>query len=161
MTSTRVRGAIASSILTLVATVAAGCGSSGSSGAGGELTADLFKTKADAVCLASKTERDGFVKPTSASDAVDYLVKGLANTDDEIAKLAELRPPVAQKADWDGTLALLRERNGLIKSTIDKVKGGADVQQTITTDSVAIDAANTKAKAKAASFGFSVCGKSD
>ncbi len=155
----RARSCIASSVLTLVATVAVGCGSSGSS-AGGELTADLFKTKADAICLASKTERDGFVKPASAADAVDYLSKGLANTDAETVKLAELRPPAAQKADWDATIGLLKDRNVLIKATIDKIKGGADAQKTITADSVAINAANEAAKTKSAPFGFAVCGKS-
>ena len=110
--------------------------------------------------LAAKTERDAIVKPAGPAEAADYLEKGLANTNDEITKLTALRPPAAQTADWDATLALLKDRNTLIQATVDKIKGGADAQQTITADSAAIDAANTQAKAKAGSFGFAVCGKS-
>ena len=160
MTSLRIRDVVAASIVVLTATVAAGCGSSGTSGGGSGLSADLFKTKADAICLAAKTERDAIVKPAGPAEAADYLEKGLANTNDEITKLTALRPPAAQTADWDATLALLKDRNTLIQATVDKIKGGADAQQTITADSAAIDAANTQAKAKAGSFGFAVCGKS-
>ncbi len=140
----------------------AGCG--GGDDESDALSADEFRTQADAICQTSKDTIDELTEPTSSSTKEEvsaYLTAGLEATDAEIAKLRALEAPSDLSGTFDEALDLLEQRQERIRAVTDRVAGGEDVEAAFTAANAEIDSLNDQADAKAKELGLTVCGADD
>lgn len=147
-------GICAAGALALVA----GCGGDDGSDA---LSADEFRTQADAICQTSKDTISALEEPTSASSSEEvaaFLAAGLEATDAEIADLRELAGPADLQSTLDEALDLLDQRQDRIRTIADRLQAGEDVQTVYDDVSDEVDSLNDQADAKARELGLTVCG---
>jgi hypothetical protein len=138
--------------------LAAGCGGDDGSDA---LSADEFRTQADAICQTSKDAISALDEPTSASTGEEvsaFLAAGLEATDAEIADLRELTGPSDLQGTLDEALDLLDQRQDRIRAIADRIQAGEAVQTVYEDASDEVDSLNDQADAKARELGLTVCG---
>lgn len=139
--------------------LAAGCG-----GGGDDSSADDFRSRADAICQASKDAIADLERPTSSStadDFVEFLTAGLDASDDEIAKLRDLEAPEELREDFGAALDLLDERQDRIRELAQQISVGEDIETAVDRADDEIEALNDRADARAREIGLAVCGSDD
>ena len=91
--------------------VIAGCGGGGGDSA--TLSADEFRTQADAICKQAEDALDALGSPSSEAEFPGFFKQATELNRDQLAKLEDLSPPEELKSDYDEALGLLREQQKL------------------------------------------------
>lgn len=157
--NSRLRAALAASSCALLLATGAACGGSDAGGGGGAaLSADEFRTKADAICKDYRARIKALPEPTGPSDIGAYFEKALPLVKEEYAKLRELTPPAELKADMDATMALLDQVVAKTEDVQKRIAGGEDALTVIGAADAEINRINDEAKAKAVKMGLKECG---
>jgi hypothetical protein len=131
----------------------AGCGGGSSS-----LTADEFRSQADAICADYNTQSDALADPTSAAEYLPALKKILPLQTAELTKLKALKPPSDLKGAFDEALALLDKQSAALTTATTRIEGGEDPETVITDIGAQAGAIGDQADAKAKQLGLKVCG---
>lgn len=139
-----------------------GCG--GGDDGSDALSADEFRTQADAICQSSKETIDALDEPTSSStnqEVSAFLAAGLEASDSQIAELRGLAAPSDLEGSFDEALDLLEQRQERIRAIADRIAAGEDVETVYTDAGDEVDSLNGQADAKARELGLTVCGADD
>jgi len=133
----------------------AGCGGGGDSDS---LSADEFRTQADAVCADTDRQIDGLTEPTSGDQVLAFLRAGLPIQQAQLDRLKALKAPDELKADFDSALGLLEQQSTAIDSAADRIEAGEDAEAVLTEVNGGIESLGDEADAKAKALGLTVCG---
>lgn len=139
----------------------AGCGGGGGSGStsnSSALSADQFRTRADAICADANRQLGALTEPSSAGGVLPYLRAGLPIQAAQLNKLRALQPPAGLTTTFDEAIALLDKRQALTQSVADKIAAGTPAEQAIAAANTENEQLRTEAKAKAKDLGLTVCG---
>jgi hypothetical protein len=131
----------------------AGCG-----GGSDSLSAEEFRTQADAVCADTDRQIDELTEPTSGDQVLAFLRAGLPIQEAQLAKLRELEPPEELKADFDSAMGLLEQQTTAIDAAADRIEGGEDAEAVLTEVNDQISGLGDQADEKAQTLGLTVCG---
>lgn len=146
---------LAAGAAALVAAVAlAGCGGGGSD----SLSADEFRSQADAICADANAKTDALAEPTSAATFLPYLRAGLPIQEAQLGKLEALKPPSELQGAYSEALDLLKQKQAAVTAAADRIEGGEDTEAVVKDVSDDIDAIDKQADAKAEELGLTVCG---
>ena len=142
-------------VLALTAVVAAGCGSSSSSG----LSKQQLASKTDAICAKYKTKIAAVPQPsdltTNAKSAARYFDQIAPLYDQAVAEFNKLKPAPNVQAQWSQVLS----RFGAVGSLVDQLKTKADnADQTGLALLNEVTPLTNSANAAAASIGANGCG---
>lgn len=134
----------------------AGCG-----GGSESLSADEFRSQADAICADAERQLDALDEPTAPDQVLPFLRMGLPVQEAQLEKLRSLDPPDELQPDFDAAIGLLEEQFAAIDGAADRIEGGEDATAVLTEVSPAIESLNDRADARAVSLGLTVCGSDD
>jgi len=137
----------------------AGCGGGGDSD--GALSAEEFRTQADAICAEANTRLDTLDEPTQADQVLGFLQSGLTVQKEQLAKLKALQPPSDLAGTFDEATGLLDQQTAAIQGAADRIAGGESAEAVIADVDAQIDSLNDQADAKAKELGLEVCGTED
>ena len=137
----------------------AGCGGGGDDS--GALSADEFRTQADAICADANTRIDALDEPTGADQVLGYLQSGLTVQREQLDKLKALEPPSDLAGTFNEATDLLDEQVTEIQSATDRISSGEDPEKVINEVSPKLDELSSEADAKAKELGLEVCGTED
>ncbi len=141
---------LAAGAAALVAAVAlAGCGGGGSD----SLSADEFRSQADAICADANAKTDALGEPTSAATFLPYLRAGLPIQEAQLGKLEALKPPSELQDAYSEALDLLKQKQAAVTAAADRIEGGEDTEAVVKDVSDDIDAIDEQADAKAEGAG--------
>lgn len=159
MLSPRLRATFAATACAAVAFGAAACGGddTSSSSTSAALSADEFRSQANAVCKTFNDQNATTPDPTGPTEIAAYLDKMLPMAQEELTKLEALTPPVELKPDFDASLTAQGKSLDLIGKARDRVKGGEDAMSVIQEVSPEINTLNDEAKAKQRAIGLTEC----
>jgi hypothetical protein len=132
----------------------AGCG-----GGSDSLSAEEFRSQADAICADTDRQIDGLTEPTSGAQVLAFLRAGLPIQEAQLEKLRDLEPPEELKADFDEAMGLLEQQTTAIDAAADRIEGGEDAEAVLTEVNDEISGLGDQADAKAEALGLSVCGE--
>lgn len=132
----------------------AGCG-----GGSDSLSAEDFRTQADAICADTDRQIDALTEPESSDQVLTFLRAGLPIQQDQLDRLRELDPPEELQADFDSALDLLEQQTTAIDAAADRIESGEDPQAVLTEADSNIDSLRGQAQEKARSLGLTVCGQ--
>lgn len=133
----------------------AGCGGDDSDGA---LSADEFRSQADAICADANTRIEALDEPTGNDQVLGFLQSGLTVQREQLDKLKALEPPSDLAGDFDEATGLLDQQVAEIQAATDRIAGGEDPQAVIAEASPKLDDLEERADAKAKDLGLEVCG---
>jgi hypothetical protein len=139
-----------------VVALIAGCG-----GGSDSLTADEFRTQADAICADFNSRSDALAAPTSPAGIGSFLTQGLAIQNEQLSKLEALNAPSELSGTYDAALALLKKQVGVVTTASTRVTGGEDPAVVITDLTSQVESLRDQARAKAKELGLKVCGTED
>lgn len=134
----------------------AGCG-----GGSDSLSADEFRSQADAICADANTQLEALTEPTSADGFLAYLRAGLPIQEAQLTKLEALKPPSDLANTYTEALDLLKQRQAAVSAAADRIEGGEDTEAVVKEVSDDIDGIGDEADAKAKDLGLKVCGSDD
>ncbi|HTI32177.1 MAG TPA: hypothetical protein VL422_00785 [Miltoncostaea sp.] len=137
----------------------AGCGGGGDDS--GALSADEFRTQADAICSDANTRIAALDQPTGSDQILGYLQSGLTVQKEQLQKLKALQPPSDLSSDFNAATDLLDQQTAKIQDATTKIQNGEDPTAVISAASPEIDSISEQAKAKAKALGLEVCGTED
>lgn len=137
----------------------AGCG--GGDDSGGALSADEFRSQADAICADANSRLQALDEPTGSDQVLGFLQSGLIVQKEQLEKLKALEPPSDLSGTFDEAMDLLDQQTSEIQGAADRISGGEDAETVITEVSPKIDSVNQEADAKAKELGLTVCGTED
>lgn len=147
--------------LALLGTVAliAGCGGGGDDDSA--LSADDFRTQADAICAAFERQTDALEEPGSSGEVLAFLQQGIPIQEDYIAELRALDAPDELAGTYGEALDLLDQQQTAIKDAVARIEGGEDPLTVVGDVDSTITGLNDQADAKAKELGLTVCGSDD
>ena len=136
-----------------VAALIAGCGGSSAS-----LSADEFRTQADAICADYNAKSDALTDPSSPAEYLPSLKAIVPLQDAQLAKLKELKPPSELSGTYGEAIALLEKQKGVLGTAVTRLEGGEDPATVL--NSIASEAGDLgdEADVKAKDLGLKVCG---
>lgn len=137
----------------------AGCGGGGDDS--GALSADEFRTQADAICSDANTRIAALDQPTGNDQILGYLQSGLTVQQEQLQKLKALQPPSDLSGTFNEATDLLDQQTAKIQDATTRIQNGEDPQTVIQSASPEIDSISEQAKAKAKELGLEVCGTED
>ena len=137
----------------------AGCG--GGDDSGGALSADEFRTQADAICADANTRLEALDEPTGNDQVLGFLQSGLAVQQEQLDKLKALEPPNDLAGTFNEAMDLLDQQTSEIQGATDRISGGEDPQTVVSDVSPKLDSISAQADAKAKELGLTVCGTED
>jgi hypothetical protein len=137
----------------------AGCGGGGDDS--GALSADEFRTQADAICSDANTRIAALDQPTGSDQILGYLQSGLTVQKEQLQKLKALQPPSDLSGTFNEATDLLDQQTAKIQDATTKIQNGENAQTVIAAASPEIDSISEQAKAKAKELGLQVCGTED
>ncbi|MGE0026210.1 MAG: hypothetical protein AB7O78_03965 [Thermoleophilia bacterium] len=137
----------------------AGCGGGGDSS--GALSADEFRTQADAICADANTRLQALDEPTGADQVLGFLQSGLTVQQEQLDKLKALDPPSDLSGTFGEAMDLLDQQTTEIQGAADRISGGEDPETVIADVSPKLDSISSEADAKAKELGLKVCGTED
>lgn len=149
-----VAGLVALGAIALIA----GCGGGSDDSS---LSADEFRSQADAICADTDRQVDALTEPTSADGVLPFLRQGLPIQQAQLEKLRGLDPPDELQSDFDEALGLLEQQTETITSAADRIEAGEDAEAVIGEIDGEIDSLGDQADAKAKELGLTVCGEDD
>lgn len=137
----------------------AGCGGGGDDS--GALSADEFRTQADAICADANTRIAALDQPTGTDQILGYLQSGLTVQKEQLQKLKDLQPPSDLSGTFNEATDLLDQQTAKIQDAATRIQNGENPETVIQSASPDIDSISEKAKAKAKALGLEVCGTED
>lgn len=137
-----------------VVALIAGCGGGGSD----TLSADEFRTQADAICADYNTQSDALSTPSSPAEYLPSLKEIVPLQTAQLAKLKELKPPSDLKGTFDEALAILDEQKGVLDSAVTRLEGGEDPETVLNAIATQAGDLGDEADQKAKDLGLKVCG---
>jgi hypothetical protein len=137
----------------------AGCG--GGDDSGGALSADEFRTQADAICADANTRLEALDEPTGNDQVLGFLQSGLAVQQEQLDKLKALEPPNDLAGTFNEAMDLLDQQTSEIQGATDRISGGEDPQTVVSDVSPKLDSISAQSDAKAKELGLTVCGTED
>jgi len=102
----------------------AGCGSS-------SLSATALRDQAAQVCMTADRQAAAIPMPRSPAASVDFVTRGLAVLEPEIASLRVLRAPEDLDQAYTVSLDAFADKLGALTSAISRMRAGADPRGTI------------------------------
>ncbi|MCB0871902.1 MAG: hypothetical protein H6531_03445 [Actinobacteria bacterium] len=136
--------------------VIAGCGGGGGDSA--TLSADEFRTQADAICKQAEDALDALGSPSSEAEFPGFFKQATELNRDQLAKLEDLSPPEELKSDYDEALGLLREQQKLYEDANTRVAGGENALTVIQSLDSKVRDLTDQAEQKASELGLRECG---
>ncbi len=133
--------------------VIAGCG-----GGSDSLTADEFRTQADAICADYNRQSDALSDPSSPDEILPSLKEILPLQQDQLTKLKALEPPSELSGTFDEALALLDKQSAILTSAESRITAGEDPLTVIGEISDEAGPIGDEADTKAKDLGLTVCG---
>jgi hypothetical protein len=158
MSLVRSRPLAALAVLGAAAAIA-GCG--GGDDDSGALSAEEFRSQADAICADANTRLDALDEPTGADQVLGFLQSGLTVQKEQLEKLKALQPPDDLAGTFNEATDLLDQQTAAIQGAADRIAGGEDAETVIGEVDSQIDSINDQADAKAKELGLEVCGTED
>lgn len=131
----------------------AGCG-----GGSDSLSADEFRTQADAICADTDRQIDALTEPTAADQFLPFLREGLPIQQAQLDRLRDLEPPEELSGDFDAAIGLLEQQITAIEGAADRIEGGEDPEAVAEEVGESIEAISDQADERAAALGLTVCG---
>lgn len=154
MSFARPRPVAGIAILVGVVALIAGCGGGDSD----SLSADEFRTQADAICTDYNTQADALTDPSSPSQYLASLKEILPLQQAQITKLEDLKPPSELEDDFSAALDLLKKQTTALTSATTRIEGGEDPSAVITDLGTEAGSLGDQADARAKALGLEVCG---
>jgi hypothetical protein len=133
----------------------AGCGGGDDSGG---LSADEFRTQADAICADADSRIEALDEPSANDQILGFLQSGLTIQREQIEKLKALEAPSDLSGTFGEATGLLDQQLSEIQGAADRIAGGEDPQAVVTELGPKIDDLSEQADAKAKELGLTVCG---
>lgn len=130
----------------------AGCGGSGT------LSADEFRSQADAICADSNAQVAKVQDPASAAAFPSYLRALLPLQQSQLTKLEALKPPKELQDTYAEALDLLKQQGAALSAASDRMESGENPEAVVKDVSDDVQAIQTQADAKAKELGLTVCG---
>ena len=158
MSLVRSRPLAALAVLGAAAAIA-GCG--GGDDDSGALSAEEFRSQADAICADANTRLDALDEPTGADQVLGFLQSGLTVQKEQLEKLKALQPPDDLAGTFNEATDLLDQQTAAIEGAADRIAGGEDAETVIGEVDSQIDSLSEQADAKAKELGLEVCGTED
>jgi hypothetical protein len=158
MSLVRSRPLAALAVLGAAAAIA-GCG--GGDDDSGALSAEEFRSQADAICADANTRIDALDEPTGADQVLGFLQSGLTVQKEQLEKLKALEPPDDLAGTFNEATDLLDQQTAAIQGATDRIAGGEDPEAVIGEVDSEIDSLSDQADAKAKELGLEVCGTED
>ena len=158
MSLVRSRPLAALAVLGAAAAIA-GCG--GGDDDSGALSAEEFRSQADAICADANTRLDALDEPTGADQVLGFLQSGLTVQKEQLEKLKALQPPDDLAGTFNEATDLLDQQTAEIQGAADRIAGGEAAETVIGEVDSKIDSINEQADAKAKELGLEVCGTED
>ena len=137
----------------------AGCG--GGDDSGGALSADEFRTQADAICADANTRLEALDEPSGSDQVLGFLQSGLTVQKEQLDKLKALQPPDDLAGTFNEAMDLLDQQTTEIQGAADRISDGEDPEAVINDVSAELDSISDQADAKAKELGLEVCGTED
>lgn len=131
----------------------AGCG-----GGSDSLTAEEFRTQADAICADYNSQAASLTAPTRPSEYLASLKEIVPLQKSQLDKLKELQPPSELSATFDEALALLERQSGVLDTAVERLEGGDDPEAVLNEIATEAGSIGDEADAKAEELGLKVCG---
>ncbi|MGD9572764.1 MAG: hypothetical protein AB7V62_12810 [Thermoleophilia bacterium] len=148
------RRSLAAGLAAIGATaIIAGCG-----GGSDTLSAEEFRSQADAICADANREIEALAEPTSPDGYVAYIRSALPIQQGQLDKLKALEPPEDLQASFDTGVTAIEQQITAIQGAADRIEAGEDAQTVIAEVDPQIDALNEQSDAAAQSLGLTVCG---
>ena len=148
---------LALGVATLGAVIAlAGCG-----GGSDSLSADEFRSQADAICADANKKTDALAEPQSNDDVLAYLRAGLTVEAAQLSQLEDLKAPSDLEGTYSEALDLLKQKDAAITAAADRIEGGEDPEAVLGDVNDDIETLQDQANAKAKGLGLKVCGTED
>jgi type II secretory pathway pseudopilin PulG len=144
----------------------AGCGggsddsassSAASTAAVAELSADEFRTQANAICADAQTKIDAVPDPTSPADIPTVFSQVLPVAQERLDKLRALDPPADLQGSYDEALDLGQQQLDLGEQISDRIEGGEDATAVFTELEPQLEGIEEQSDAKAAELGITEC----
>ena len=136
-----------------VAALIAGCG-----GGSDSLSADEFRTRADAICADYNAKADALTDPSSPAEYLPSLKEIVPLQTAQLAKLKALKPPSELEGTFNEAIAILDEQKGILDSAVTRLEGGEDPQTVLTAIATKAGDLGDQADTKAKDLGLKVCG---
>lgn len=134
----------------------AGCG-----GGSDSLSAEEFRSQADAVCADSERQIDALTEPSSGEQVLTFLRAGLPIQQAQLDRLRELDPPDDLQEDFDSAIDLLEQQVAAIDAAADRIEAGEDPETVLTEAGPNIESLSDQADERAQALGLTVCGADD
>jgi hypothetical protein len=157
MSSARSRPLAALAVIGVAAAIA-GCGGGDDSSG---LSADEFRTQADAICADADTRIEALDEPNANDQVLGFLQSGLTIQREQIEKLKALEPPSDLSGTFGEATGLLDQQIAEIQGAADRIAGGEDPETVIRELDPTIEDLGEQADAKAKELGLTVCGDED
>lgn len=157
MSLVRSRPLAALAVVGAVAAIA-GCGGGGSDGA---LSADEFRSQADAICADANARLQALDEPTGNDQVLGFLQSGLSVQKGQLDELKALKPPSDLSGTYGEAMDLLDQQTSEIQGAADRISAGEDPETVIQEVSPKLDSISKEADAKAKELGLTVCGTED
>lgn len=135
------------------AALLAGCG-----GGSDSLSAEEFRTQADAICADYNTQAAELTDPTQPSEYLASLKEIVPLQKSQLDKLKDLEPPSELSATFDEALALLERQSGVLDTAVQRLEGGDDPETVLNEIASEAGSIGDEADTKAEELGLKVCG---
>lgn len=135
----------------------AGCGGDSDS----SLSAEDFRTQADAICADTDRQIDALSEPSSADQVLTFLRAGLPIQQEQLDRLRELDPPDDLQDRYDEALGLLEQQTEAIDAAADRIEAGEEPTAVLTEVNGDIEDLRGQAQSAARDLGLTVCGQED
>jgi hypothetical protein len=131
----------------------AGCG-----GGSDSLSAEEFRTQADAICADYNSQAANLTDPTQPSEYLASLQEIIPLQKSQLDKLKDLEPPSELSGTFDEALALLERQSGVLDTAVERLEGGDDPETVLTEIATEASSIGDEADTKAEELGLKVCG---
>lgn len=154
------RPLLALALFALPALAVAGCGGDDNktSNGGTALTADAWRTAADAICKDIDEKTDALTQPTGPDDVEAFLAAGIPIGQEQIDRLKALVPPAELESIQTQAVANQEEGLKAIQSALDRIKDGEDPLKVVTEVQADINRIQDEGRKLAKDAGLEVCG---
>jgi soluble cytochrome b562 len=134
----------------------AGCG-----GGSDSLSAEEFRSQADAVCADAERQIDDLTEPRSGEQVLAFLRAGLPIQEAQLERLREIEPPDDLRSDYDEGMDLLEQQIAAIDAAADRIEAGEDPEAVLGEVDEEISSLGDEADERARALGLTVCGADD
>lgn len=140
--------------------IAAACGGSDDSEASG-LSAEEFRSQADAICAKYEEQTNAVEEPTGPDDVVTYFTTVIPIQQAQITELKALEPPEDLSAKFDEATTLLEKQVALAQQAADDISGGADATTVVQSLNDEATSNSDQLDTIAQELGLTECGDGD